>query len=254
MNRRHLFGLPLLALTPAAQASPPQVNLTIRDGGWEGGARLVGVHLQLGEGWKTYWRMPGEAGVPPEFDWSASASMARGEVLYPVPQRIADAGGETIGYKHEVVFPVRVYPADPATPVELKLALFAGVCKDVCVPVHLSAQTRLDGGTGADETLVRQWLSRVPQPAGEPPPITAATLALESGKPSLVVSLSMPVDDIIIEGEGNAYYRKPDFATDGLSARIVIGNVKDGDVLRGTSVLATVSSAGKGLEQRLTLA
>jgi DsbC/DsbD-like thiol-disulfide interchange protein len=254
MNRRHLFALPLFAWVPAAQASAPQVNLTLRDGGWDGDARLAGVHLQLVDGWKTYWRMPGEAGVPPEFDWSASTNLARNEVLYPVPRRIVDAGGETVGYKHEVVFPVRIYPSDPAAPVALKLALFAGVCKNVCVPVHVAADARLDGGTGLDEALLRQWLARVPQPAAEPLPISAATLALESGKPSLVVSLSSPAEDIFIEGEGSAYYRKPDFAADGLSARIVIGNVKDGDKLRGTSVLATVSAAGKGLEQKLTLA
>jgi DsbC/DsbD-like thiol-disulfide interchange protein len=253
MNRRQLIAATLVLAVPPAQAAMPNAGLTLIDGGVEGDARLAGVALRLDAEWKTYWRMPGEAGVPPEFDWSSSANLAKVEVLYPLPQRFADAGGETVGYKHDVVFPLRLYPADPAAAIDLRLSLFLGICKDVCVPVRLQAEARLAGEGAGEASRLHGWLARVPVPAGDPPPIRALTLALESGKPALILALSAPVDDIFVEGEGSAYYRKPDLAADGLSARIAIDNVKDGEVLRGRELLFTVASGGRGLEQRLTV-
>ena len=83
-----------------------------------GGARIkpaklyAGVHVKLADGWKTYWRQPGEAGVPPGFDWAGSVNVAEARVLFPVPQRLIEAG-MSLGYKHEVVFPVEITPSDP---------------------------------------------------------------------------------------------------------------------------------------------
>ena len=58
-------------------------------------------------GWKTYWRNPGDGGgVPPTFDWSGSENLGRATVLYPAPKRLSDKGGDTIGYKGAVIFPV----------------------------------------------------------------------------------------------------------------------------------------------------
>ena len=62
------------------------------------------------QGWKTYWRMPGDAGIPPQFDWSGSQNVKSVEVLWPAPQRFIDSGGETVGYKDRVVFPLRIVP------------------------------------------------------------------------------------------------------------------------------------------------
>jgi DsbC/DsbD-like thiol-disulfide interchange protein len=58
---------------------------------------LAGVEITLGEDWKTYWRMPGDAGVPPNFDWTGSFNVASVEVRYPSPSRLHEPGAETIG-------------------------------------------------------------------------------------------------------------------------------------------------------------
>ncbi len=72
-----------------------------------GGASLVGIEIELPEGWKTYWRTPGEAGgVPPAFDWSGSKNLASAQVLYPAPKRFSDSSGDTVGYKGTIVLPV----------------------------------------------------------------------------------------------------------------------------------------------------
>src|SRR5688572_3192220 len=101
-----------------------------QDGTW-----TAGLEITLAGGWKTYWRLPGESGVPPQFDWSRSTNLAAVTVGWPAPRRFHDAAGETIGYRDRVVLPLRVAPVDPQKPVGLALSLFYAVCKDICVPV-----------------------------------------------------------------------------------------------------------------------
>ena len=78
--------------------------------GMSDGQMIAGVQIRLEPGWKTYWRMPGDFGVPPTFDWSGSKNLRSAEVLYPAPHRFTDASGTAIGYEDEVVFPVMVTP------------------------------------------------------------------------------------------------------------------------------------------------
>ena len=89
----------------------------------ESGGRVfrAGVEIRLKEGWKTYWRYPGDSGVPPVLDFSKSQNVKAVTVLYPAPMRFSDgAGGNSIGYKGVVVLPLRIVPEDagkPMTPV-----------------------------------------------------------------------------------------------------------------------------------------
>ncbi len=101
-----------------------------------GGPSLAGLQIVLDEGWKTYWRLPGDAGVPPTFDWAGSSNVAAITVLYPAPQRMPEAGGVAVGYKQSVLLPIEVTPQDPAKPVALKLALEFGVCREILHSRH----------------------------------------------------------------------------------------------------------------------
>jgi DsbC/DsbD-like thiol-disulfide interchange protein len=128
------------ATSPWVEMHASRVRLLASEATTAGGAHLAGVEVVLDDGWKTYWRMAGDAGVPPHHDWSGSVNAARINVLYPAPVRIPEAGGEVIGYKGTVTFPIEVTLQDPAKPVALKLALELGICRDICVP----ATARLD--------------------------------------------------------------------------------------------------------------
>jgi len=138
------------------------------------GRYLAGLEVALEEGWKTYWRMPGDAGVPPTFDWSGSANAAAIKVLYPAPVRMPEAGGEVVGYKRSVVFPVDVTPQDPGKPVELKLTLELGICREICIPAAASFSLILTPGrTSAPAPQIAAALELVPRPqtarrAGDP--------------------------------------------------------------------------------------
>ncbi len=95
-------------------------------------------------GWKTYWKNPGDSGVPPSFDWAGSKNLKHAEVLYPAPHRFADANGTAIGYDDQVVFPVKLTPERVGEPIELKLAFAYGLCKDLCIPNDVSLGLTLE--------------------------------------------------------------------------------------------------------------
>lgn len=105
------------------------------------GKVYLGVEIQMPPGWKTYWRMPGEAGgVPPEFDWSQSNNLKSANVLYPAPRRLTDKSGSVIGYQDTVLFPVELTAQDASKPIHIKLTASYGVCKELCIPAEAALE------------------------------------------------------------------------------------------------------------------
>lgn len=117
--------------------------------GWTtaAGKRMAGLALNLAPGWKTYWRSPGDAGIPPSFDWSTSENVKSVRVHWPVPTVFETSGLLTIGYHDQVVLPLEVTPVDPALPARLAVAMDLGVCDEICMPAHveLSAELPVEG-------------------------------------------------------------------------------------------------------------
>ncbi|OQW53905.1 protein-disulfide reductase DsbD domain-containing protein [Candidatus Raskinella chloraquaticus] len=153
----------------ASDALPARMRLLA--GGRDGEGRLLaGVQLSLQPGWKTYWRLPGGSGIPPIFDWSASLNAKSVIVSYPAPSRLGEGPGMFLGYTGDVVFPVEVIPADPASDVELVLDLTYGVCERICIPAESQARLRFASGSPADDAaaLIERARARVPRrvPAG----------------------------------------------------------------------------------------
>ena len=109
-----------------------------------GGGDLAGFEIALAPGTITYWRDPGDAGLPPTLDFSASDNVASVEPEFPAPKRIKEAdGGEAFGYDGSVVFPLRVKPRDPTKPATLKLTADFAVCEKVCLPAKAHLELTL---------------------------------------------------------------------------------------------------------------
>jgi DsbC/DsbD-like thiol-disulfide interchange protein len=248
--RSIIAGLACSLLASAALAAPQPYRVSLVGDAFDGRSWHTGVLIELDPGWKTYWRMPGEAGIPPEFTWTTSAP-AKVEVAFPAPARHADLSGETVGYEGEALFPVTVTP-EAAAEVELGLDLFFAVCKDICIPATAKASIAL--GTMARDPAgsarVEQAGTAVP---AEGSAIAAARIEVEAGKPVLRLSLKERPEDIFVETETSAYFREPQFSADGREASLVIDNVKDPAKLSGTALRLTYRLNGAGLEQTLTL-
>ncbi|OIQ30161.1 MAG: hypothetical protein BM562_10010 [Alphaproteobacteria bacterium MedPE-SWcel] len=114
-------------------------TLEVLDGGSTGdGHYLAALHLRLEDGWKTYWRAPGDAGIPPRFNWRGSRNVADLRLTWPTPDVFLTSGLRTIGYHDELVIPIEITPQTPGQPVRLKGRMELGLCKDVCIPSELS--------------------------------------------------------------------------------------------------------------------
>lgn len=132
------------------------------------GARMAGLRLTLAEGWKTYWRSPGEAGVPPVFDWSRSGNLRTAEIFWPRPEMFESFGLMAIGYAGEVVLPVRLVPEDPARPIEVRLDASFGVCKELCVLEQVDlVETITPGASPVGAGQIDRALAAVPAGAKE---------------------------------------------------------------------------------------
>ena len=157
-------------------------------------ARRAGVEIRLAPGWHTYWRYPGDSGVPPRFDFSGSTNVKSVAVRWPAPRRISDEGGTSIGYKQDVVFPLDVVPQDAGKPVTLRLKVDYAVCEKICVPADGTLELTLDRTRGAFADRIDANDATVPKAA---PLGGAGTLAIraarrEGGK--VVVDVAAPAD------------------------------------------------------------
>ena len=169
-----LSALALVAVASAAQAfSPEDVMSGQMRPGWQlpDGGHMTALHLSLAPGWKTYWRSPGDAGIPPMFDWAGSENVAAVRFHWPRPHVFHLNGLQTVGYKGQLVLPIEVTPTDPSRPLRLKGSVDLGVCDDICLPASLPFDLRIDGPGAPDPVIDAALADR---------PLTAAKAGLRS--------------------------------------------------------------------------
>ena len=156
---------PLQAQQAAVGSSDLQSTVRlVAIGGLRNGSYVAGVDLTMSLGSHTYWKMPGEAGVPPVFTFNGSENVRQADVKFPVPSRITEEGLDAFGYGAEVVFPVAVTPVDPSKPSTLHVDVTYAICNRICLPGHSDAKlTLLPDGAGSSPELVEAALARVPQ-------------------------------------------------------------------------------------------
>ena len=258
-----LCGLAITATSTSGAYAAGIAHSEVRllPGEFAGDAWTAGVQIDLAEGWKTYWRMPGEAGIAPHFDWSKSRNVADVELRWPAPARYEDASGETIGYAHRVVFPVTVRPADPSRPVELALQLYYAVCKDVCIPAQVDLNQTLAESpamSSVSSALIRQFDDRVPRAQASGLALERASLEAGGGALRLVVELSgNAVDsstDIFVENFDDAYFRAAQpVEGDENVFHLPIDDLEDPDLLRGRTLRLTVVTATAQLVGDVTI-
>lgn len=157
-----------VAQSAAAQTVPDNVLSAELVPGWTepGGRQVAALHLTLASGWKTYWRHPGDAGIPPVFDWAGSDNLAGLTVAWPHPHVFDSDGVRTIGYKTEVWLPIEIVARDPSRPVGLKGRAAMGVCREVCLPVEIGFAADLPPGSapGPAAPAIRAALDSAPEP------------------------------------------------------------------------------------------
>ena len=163
----------------------------------------AGIEIKMQPGWKTYWRYPGDSGVPPHFDFSGSENLKTATVLYPAPHLFTDETGQSLGYKDRIIFPLVISPQQPGKPVRLRLKADYAVCEKLCVPAEGRAELTLTPGDSSRDSALAAAEARVPKQ------VTAAQLGLtvrrtnDGAKPLVAVDLGAPAGnpiDLFVEG------------------------------------------------------
>jgi len=207
-----------ISATPWTELHASRVRLVADRARAAKGHYLAGLEIVMADGWKTYWRMPGDSGVPPTFDWTGSANVASTKVLYPAPTRMPEAGGVAIGYKQSVLLPIEITPQDASRPVVLKLALEFGVCREICIPATANFDLPVPAApAGAPAPQIAAALERVPRPQQSrrksDPDLKRVAVSGDGPSPKLTIEASFAGHgtdaDVFIEAPEGLYVPMP---------------------------------------------
>ena len=161
-------ALALGGIAPAAAASSAWVKsdhvearlVTAVSGTGDLATIPAGLEVKLDGDWKTYWRSPGDAGLPPTLDWAGSQNLGAATLLYPAPERVTVLGIQTFGYKHDVLFPVDVKLAEKGKPLDLKLKLDILICAEQCIPKSLDLALAIPAGAATSDPTDAQLIAK----------------------------------------------------------------------------------------------
>ena len=268
MNR--LLGIVVLVFWLAVPSPPGQAAT----GPWQGDghfrARLVssttavgdaahidaGLEFDLEPGWKVYWRSPGDAGLPPELDFSSSGAVAGHRLSFPAPERFSILGLDSYGYAGGVILPLRLDLARGAYgDLVVEGRLEGLVCEEICIPVEETLTLSLPAGEGSPSGHARrmaEFKSRVPS-AGTAAGVGIDAASIEGG--DLVLAFSRdgtPLvrfdGDIFVEAPSGYGFAAPEFVA-GLARVKVTGG--EASRLAGSPILVTAVGRDFMLEQEV---
>lgn len=243
---RFVLAFAFLPFAAVAQSLPANLVSAQILPGWQTdqGTRMIALRLTLADGWKTYWRSPGDAGIPPEFDWTGSTNLKAVKFHWPVPDVFNTNGMQTIGYHHQLVLPIEVTPVDPSRPVHLRSEVDMGVCRDICVPTAATLTADLSG-RGQDDPAIRTALADQPRGGAR-----GVSCTIDPIKDGLRVTARMTVprqgaqEVVVMEPSGADVWASPSTVT------------RDGNTLTAVSELVASSGAPFALDRstlRLTV-
>jgi DsbC/DsbD-like thiol-disulfide interchange protein len=163
----------------------------------------AGIEIKLQPEWHTYWRYPGDSGVPPRFDFSGSDNLKTATVLYPAPHLHSDDSGQTLGYEDDVIFPVQVTPKQPGKPVRIRLKIDYAVCEKLCVPAEGRAELALGLGESTQDATLKAAETRVPKLVSATHAGLSVRRVSDGPKPLVMVDLAVPAGkpvQLFVEG------------------------------------------------------
>lgn len=234
----------LIALTPDA----------------EGHIRAA-LQIEPEPGWITYWREPGQGGIPPQITPAAGSGVTLERADYPIPKSIRLGSIQEIGYDAPVTFPLALRVSGKA-PAKLELTAFIGLCKDICIPFQAEYSLPLPADvqpTSHELALLDAAKAVLPQPPS--PDFAVENHKISTDGKSLSLHLTLPeasgkMPEIYVTGpSGYVFFQQANAKREGtaFSADIVIGKLpKDYDP-KGKSWGILVVDGDRAMETTLAL-
>lgn len=222
------------------------------------------IEIKLDDGWHTYWRTPGDAGLPPKFDWSDSKNLQNASVGWPVPERFKEAGLHTFGYKNTVTFPVSFDLETPGKALNLKADISLMICKDICIPQTVEIALEIPNGDGAQSEMtskINNAFRSLPN-RGNLDTLKIDNIAVGLDKLVVTASDSRGLGDdteIYVELEGTSFASPAIMEIDDpdqkpvRQARLIIKAPKDvqnlSSLISGKDVKVTLVNKGRAIER-----
>lgn len=225
----------------------------------EGRTLQGGLEIAMDEGWHTYWRVPGDAGIPPQLDFSDSENLAGVAVSYPFPERYYDGSGLSLVYRNHVTLPLTVEPVDPDLPVTLTVKARFGVCDVICIPAKATMSVTLMPQSSADpraRIAIEQAQRRLPGPP------KAGQFDVESvtrNGDTLEIAVRTPEADFIdlfAEGPQDWFLGQPQLISrDGAIARyrLPLAGMPEGETVSGRTFAFVAVAGGKAIEKQVPI-
>ena len=264
MLRKATFAA-LAALAPFG--ATPALSQGLLDGdvievevipGWRDGGmnHIAALRMTLEPGWKTYWRAPGDAGIPPRFNWSGSQNVRAVVPHFPVPEIFNQNGMRSIGYENEVVIPLHITRQDASQPIELNAELEIGVCEEICVPAFVSFTATLPM-QGASDGVIASALADRPMTESEAS-VSSVTCAVEPIEDGLALTVEVKMPSIgrgeaaaIETADPSVWVAQPSVTREGAMLRAETQLVRYGDgpfTLDRSGVRMTIFGANQAVD------
>lgn len=275
----HLRGFFVAASAPVLVAAAC-LPATAATGEWQGdgnaqvrliaagvdnaGNIVAGIEIALEPGWKTYWRTPGDAGIAPLIDFSASTNIdGPVTVKFPVPHRFDDGYSVSNVYEDHVVLPISAAAVDPQAPTALVVSLDIGVCEEICIPEHYDLTLEVDPGKTDPAAEAILAGARAALPRGPVPGVLEVGSIVRTGgtdkRPVFEVAIVAPdaaEADVFVEGPVDWYPASPKLvASDGTRATFSVEFSRLGSKtpIGGNTFTVTFVTDGKAIEDTVTL-
>ncbi len=232
--RKNLLTLLAFMATPTVLPAQSFDDLAVLEvlPGWrtDAGTHIAAMRITLSPGWITYWRAPGDAGIPPQFTFTGSAEITGIQPHWPTPQVVDGKDIRSIGYYDSVVFPLTIDAAAGAGDLSVSGALVIGVCEEICIPVNLEFDTVLPTG-GAPDPVILAALETQALTAAQAN-VGAVTCAIDPIDDGLRVTTQIAVapagtsEFVVIEtADPSVWVSEADVARDGATLRATVDMV-----------------------------
>ena len=132
--------------------------------------KFIGLKITLEKDWKTYWKNPGDAGIPLNINFSEKEKISNYEVLYPFPKKFLDHGVITNGYEKEVIYPIKINFKEDVKKFKSNLIVDYLICNKICIPKTEIKKINIDLKKNTKSLIdseVYDYFKKVPKSDGE---------------------------------------------------------------------------------------
>lgn len=213
------------------------------------------LEIEPAPGWKTYWRNPGDAGMPPQINLAGAKNLSLVKVDYPVPEIGRDDAGRFIGYHSAVSLVLELRKTDPARPSTLSANVLVGLCKDICLPFQSRFDLPLDNASQPEgDEFMNMQMAKSALPEAPSPGFEVTKSGLTVNGAYFEAQITVPgkeMPDVAMAASEGILLGMPTIIVDAGVADIRYPVRRLPKSLQGATVTLLVKSADRAMETTL---